>query len=190
MEPSTISSSLYKLMVGGAYAHFKLRYVYSMNASFPSKEEWQYFLSSKESFLVTLWSNCLIWPRRPRGGGRLGGVGGKMNGKWLVNPYGQGLCHCGSLFCRLRSLSDHHSTPGSNTQVVPASQRSPVPSTDFLTSPKSGLLGMTTTLSGTTLTVVMGNRSNPCLFDHSLGYFTNALIEKKKIIIYFGCTGF
>ena len=113
-----------------------------------------------------------------------------MNGKCPVNPYGQGLCHCGSLFCRLRSLSDHHSTPGSNTQVVPASQRSPAPSTDFLTSSKSGLPGITTTLSGTTLTVVMGNRSNPCLFDHSLGYFTNALIKKKNELFILAALGF
>ena len=66
--------------------------------------------------------------------------------------------------------------PQVDTQDMSASQRRSVPSTDFLTSSISDLLDMTTLLSGTILLVGMGNRPHPCLFDHSLGYFTNTLI--------------
>lgn len=66
--------------------------------------------------------------------------------------------------------------PQVDTQDMSASQRSSVPSTDFLTSSISDLLDMPIPLSATVLLVGVGNRPHPCLFDPSLGYITNTLI--------------
>lgn len=66
--------------------------------------------------------------------------------------------------------------PQVDTQDMSASQRSSVPSTDFLTSSISDLLDMPIPLSATVLLVGVGNRPHPCLLDPLLGYFTNTLI--------------
>lgn len=109
----------------------------------------------------------------------MGLSGGKMNAI-SVSPYGQGLCHCGCLSCRLKIFSDGHSTLGSNAQVVSESQR------DLLSVLTFSLpLAVTfwtwqllsAALSGIIWIAVMGNRPNHYLSDHPFGCFTNTLIN-------------
>lgn len=61
--------------------------------------------------------------------------------------------------------------------VVSEGQRQPASSSDLSLPPLSLTFWISLlTLSGTLLIIMMGNRSNCCLFDHPLGYFTNTLI--------------
>lgn len=96
-----------------------------------------------------------------------------------MNPYGQGLCHCGCLYCRLRVFSVTQPWVAMPRLCLKARRTLlsvltilPLPSLTFWTWQL-----LCAALSGIIWITVMGNRPSHCSFDNPFGCFTNTLIS-------------